>query len=162
MIRGVTFHRGLSCSSLFVTPLWRALGPELNPRVKATVTLLGAGTVGAYIVFKIVSKLLTAKNPASDPKQDASISALEDQLLTVPGLQNTGNSCFLNVILQALASSEALLSFMDACASMTTETDSRSQGEGSSEKVAMPLAVEVSSLIKGNMSGILASWFCPV
>lgn len=62
--------------------------------------------------------------------------------------------------MQALASSEALQNFMDACAGLTTETQYKSQGKGSNRQIAMPLAIAVTSLIRGNES-LAGLGFCP-
>lgn len=54
--------------------------------------------------------------------------------------------------MQALASSQALLNFMDRCAELITEAETKCQMTGSVDKVSMPLAVAVAPLMKGIFS----------
>ncbi|XP_022749344.1 ubiquitin carboxyl-terminal hydrolase 27 isoform X2 [Durio zibethinus] len=65
-----------------------------------------------------------------------------EKLCLVPGLQNLGNNCFLNVILQALASCTYFQSFLqkilDKCESPTDE------GQGES----LPLTITLSALLE--------------
>ncbi|KAG6541367.1 hypothetical protein Mapa_017236 [Marchantia paleacea] len=147
MSRGVSL-RGLSGYSILMSPRWRVLGPGGNAGLRTAISFIGAGTLGAILIFKCAPKLISGKTLNSVSKTGATSSSPVEQMWTVPGLQNTGNNCFLNVILQALASSQALLNFMDKCAELTTEAETKSQMTGSVDKVSMPLAVAVSSLIK--------------
>eukprot|EP00249_Psilotum_nudum_P002105 c14977_g1_i1 orf=1-345(+) len=65
----------------------------------STCMMIGAVTIGALIVLKQLSYLSFFQPVSSrSRKADSSVSYLER--LTVPGLQNIGNNCFLNVILQ--------------------------------------------------------------
>ncbi|KAI5059514.1 hypothetical protein GOP47_0025833 [Adiantum capillus-veneris] len=80
------------------------------------LTLLGAGTVGAILLLRQLSPasalswLLQSRPPNGFPDD----SLFDPSHLTVPGLRNSGNNCFLNAILQALSSSCVVLSFLAA------------------------------------------------
>lgn len=65
-----------------------------------------------------------------------------EELWAVPGLQNLGNNCFLNVVLQALASCSCFLSSLQK---MLEEFEAPSEEE---LKKAMPLAVSLKDLLK--------------
>ncbi|BBN19402.1 ubiquitin carboxyl-terminal hydrolase 30 [Marchantia polymorpha subsp. ruderalis] len=147
MRRGVSL-RGVSGSSILMSPRWRVLGPEGNAGLRTAISFIGAGTLGAILIFKCAPKLILGRSLNSVSKIGATSSSPVEKMWTVPGLQNTGNNCFLNVILQALASSQALLNFMDRCAELITEAETKCQMTGSVDKVSMPLAVAVASLMK--------------
>ncbi|XP_076898852.1 ubiquitin carboxyl-terminal hydrolase 27-like isoform X2 [Bidens hawaiensis] len=65
-----------------------------------------------------------------------------EKLPVVPGLQNLGNNCFLNVVLQALASCS---SFLDSLQKMVEEFEDSSEGEQVGD---MPLAVSLNALLQ--------------
>lgn len=68
------------------------------------LTLLGAGSMGAFLAMRYASGIPTGLNfswSATDNEKaltDVKKKAVLD--LTIPGLQNMGNNCFLNVVLQ--------------------------------------------------------------
>lgn len=70
-----------------------------------------------------------------------SIQCSPTEELTIPGLQNLSNNCFLNVVLQALATSHLFQSFIEGCVQM-----SNTLLEENAE--FMPLAVAVSALLE--------------
>ncbi|KAH7851989.1 hypothetical protein Vadar_019173 [Vaccinium darrowii] len=65
-----------------------------------------------------------------------------DKKWVVPGLQNLGNNCFLNVILQALASCSCFQSFLQT---ITEECESQLREEWAD---SLPLTVALASLMK--------------
>ncbi|KAI7730093.1 hypothetical protein M8C21_033299 [Ambrosia artemisiifolia] len=68
--------------------------------------------------------------------------SLPERLPVVPGLQNLGNNCFLNVVLQALASCSCFLNFIQ---NMVEEFEGLSEGEQIGD---MPLAVSLNDLLQ--------------
>uniref|UniRef100_A0A0V0GUT9 Putative ovule protein n=1 Tax=Solanum chacoense TaxID=4108 RepID=A0A0V0GUT9_SOLCH len=62
--------------------------------------------------------------------------------LTVPGLQNLGNNCFLNVVLQALASCKSFGKFLE----QVVEECEGSSMEGSRD---LPVIAALASLVEG-------------
>ncbi|KAL4578037.1 hypothetical protein LXL04_014152 [Taraxacum kok-saghyz] len=65
-----------------------------------------------------------------------------EKLWAVPGLQNLGNNCFLNVVLQALASCS---SFLSSLQNIVEEVEASSEIEQIGD---MPLAVSLNSLLQ--------------
>ncbi|XVF79275.1 hypothetical protein PTKIN_Ptkin14bG0208500 [Pterospermum kingtungense] len=65
-----------------------------------------------------------------------------DELLLVPGLQNLGNNCFLNVILQALASCSYFQSFLQKILDEYESSPVEGQGEN------LPLTITLSYLLE--------------
>ncbi|XP_017242591.1 ubiquitin carboxyl-terminal hydrolase 27 isoform X2 [Daucus carota subsp. sativus] len=95
------------------------------------VALLGAA--GAVLILKDA----IARNFKIVP-----CSTSQDNLLVVPGLQNLGNNCFLNVILQALASCSGFRGFV-------RKRVAEHQGFSAEElEEIMPLAVSLDSLLE--------------
>lgn len=65
------------------------------------LTLLGAGSMGAFIAMRYASGVSLTPWTASDDRKTSSAVKNKAVLdLTVAGLQNMGNNCFLNVVLQ--------------------------------------------------------------
>ncbi|CAM6085462.1 unnamed protein product [Calypogeia fissa] len=141
--------RGLCLPPLVISGRWGGRGG-----LKAACTLIGAGVVGAVLALRYSPNSIFASkfsstssaNPAHSSKE--AIGTLKEEELTVPGLQNAGNNCFLNVILQALASSRAFVNFTAACAEVTSKSQTKSLVTYDNDTVSMPLAVSVSSLMK--------------
>lgn len=102
MRRGVSL-RGVSGSSILMSPRWRVLGPEGNAGLRTAISFIGAGTLGAILIFKCAPKLILGRSLNSVSKIGATSSSPVEKMWTVPGLQNTGNNCFLNVILQVFS-----------------------------------------------------------
>ncbi|KAK1403790.1 Ubiquitin carboxyl-terminal hydrolase [Heracleum sosnowskyi] len=99
------------------------------------VSLLGAA--GLILILKDGK----ARNFKILPwSSDENIS--EDKFLVVPGLQNLGNNCFLNVILQALASCSSFRSFVRKRVEEHEGSSVEELEEG------MPLAVALDSLLE--------------
>ncbi|KAK9062258.1 hypothetical protein SSX86_019444 [Deinandra increscens subsp. villosa] len=69
-------------------------------------------------------------------------SSPERQLVVVPGLQNLGNNCFLNVVLQALASCSC---FLNSLQKIVDEFEASVIGEQIGD---MPLAVSLNALLQ--------------
>ncbi|XVF18339.1 hypothetical protein REPUB_Repub11eG0013100 [Reevesia pubescens] len=65
-----------------------------------------------------------------------------DKICLVPGLQNLGNNCFLNVILQALASCSNFQSFLQNILDKCESTPVDGQGE------SLPLTLTLSALLE--------------
>ncbi|KAI5384294.1 hypothetical protein KIW84_071344 [Lathyrus oleraceus] len=79
----------------------------LSPTIRAAVT--GIATMAAVGIIFVLKDTKLSKPITSLVKYN---KASEKQLL-IPGLQNLGNNCFLNVVLQALASCVCFQSFLD-------------------------------------------------
>ncbi|XP_024961146.1 ubiquitin carboxyl-terminal hydrolase 27 isoform X2 [Cynara cardunculus var. scolymus] len=79
---------------------------------------------------------LLSWSPSSESKSSP------EELWAVPGLQNLGNNCFLNVVLQALASCSC---FLNSLQKMVDEFEASSEDE---LKGVMPLAVSLNYLLK--------------
>uniref|UniRef100_A0A1I7Y7I8 Ubiquitin carboxyl-terminal hydrolase n=1 Tax=Steinernema glaseri TaxID=37863 RepID=A0A1I7Y7I8_9BILA len=77
------------------TPPWYSSGPG------RMTLLLGGALASAALYFYATTK---------DPQKHREG---KEGLYTVPGLQNTGNSCFANSLLQALASSSAFIDWLN-------------------------------------------------
>ncbi|XP_071735449.1 ubiquitin carboxyl-terminal hydrolase 27 [Rutidosis leptorrhynchoides] len=75
---------------------------------------------------------------ASSPETESS----PENLWVVPGLQNLGNNCFLNVVLQALASCSCFISHLDK---IVEEFEASPLSEGIED---MPLAVSLNNLLQ--------------
>ncbi|XAR73250.1 Ubiquitinyl hydrolase 1 [Bertholletia excelsa] len=71
-----------------------------------------------------------------------------EKLWIVPGLQNFGNNCFLNVILQALASCSGFQTFLEAT---VEECESSLGGEWAE---GFPLTFALVSLMEGGINSI--------
>ncbi|KAG0607524.1 hypothetical protein M758_8G035000 [Ceratodon purpureus] len=132
-------RRHVSLSSSWNTLLNHRKGTML-------LTVLGAGSMGALLAFRYISGVpITIGFPwtgADDQKALTNVKKKAVLELTIAGLQNMGNNCFLNVVLQALASSEILVSFMEECARVID-----TQGV-QAERATMPLAAAVADLLK--------------
>ncbi|KAL5059555.1 hypothetical protein RYX36_031159 [Vicia faba] len=76
--------------------------------IRAAVT--GIATVAAAGIIFVLKDTRSSKPFTSLVKYN---NASEKPLL-IPGLQNLGNNCFLNVVLQALASCVCFQSFLDS------------------------------------------------
>ncbi|KVI08539.1 hypothetical protein Ccrd_013088 [Cynara cardunculus var. scolymus] len=85
---------------------------------------------------------LLSWSPSSESKSSP------EELWAVPGLQNLGNNCFLNVVLQALASCSC---FLNSLQKMVDEFEASSEDE---LKGVMPLAVSLNYLLK-DILGVL-------
>jgi hypothetical protein len=107
------------CSHLAIPISWNGLiVPGRGKGLAMFLTLLGVGSMGALLALRYATG---ASAPISFPwseagarifqsKQTLSIDSQkqqqqqhqqqEEEQLTVPGLQNVGNNCFLNVVLQ--------------------------------------------------------------
>lgn len=116
------------------------------------LTLLGAGSMGAFIAMRYAFKTPVALTFSwtDNKKASADVKNKADPELTIAGLQNMGNNCFLNVVLQALASSDVLVSFMEECAGVID-----TQGV-QAERTTMPLAAAVADLLRELAQGQIA------
>lgn len=101
----------------------------------SVVSLLGAA--GIILILKDGKARSFKTFPWSSDK-----SSVEEKFLVVPGLQNFGNNCFLNVILQALASCSCFRSFVRQ---RVEEHEALSIEE---QEESMPLAVSLDSLLE--------------
>lgn len=98
------------------------------------VSLLGAA--GVFLILK------DGKARSFKIVPWSSDNSSEEKLLVVPGLQNLGNNCFLNVILQALASCSSFRSFV-------RKRVEEHEGFSVEElEESMPLAVALDSLLE--------------
>eukprot|EP01018_Ginkgo_biloba_P019134 Gb_19291 [translate_table: standard] len=118
---------------------------RLDRHFAFAVALIGAGTVGVILTIKYGSTTSLLASPwlgisTSAQYRNCDQCSLREEL-TIPGLRNVGNNCFLNVVLQALASSRLFRSFIDNCVPV-----SDTLMEESAE--LMPLAVAVSALLE--------------
>lgn len=108
--------------------------------------LVGVGTVGVVLAYKYGS---TISHPFQWMGSCISAQAVNStqcsptEELTIPGLQNLSNNCFLNVVLQALATSHLFQSFIENCVQIEM---SNTLLEENAE--FMPLAVAVSALLE--------------
>lgn len=103
--------------------------------IKASVVSL-LGAAGLILILKDGKPRNFKILPWSSDKDSS-----EDKFLVVPGLQNLGNNCFLNVILQALASCSSFRSFVQ-------KRVEEHEGFSAEElEESMPLAVALDSLL---------------
>lgn len=84
---------------------WNTLLKHRNGKDFAMLlTLLGAGSMGALLAMRYASGIPGALKfswtAADDQKASSDEKNKADLDLTVAGLQNMGNNCFLNVVLQ--------------------------------------------------------------
>lgn len=99
--------------------VWNGLVMHKRGRELAMLlTLLGAGSMGVALALRYSSGAsIPITFPWSEtgerhaPSDQKKIADLEEQELTVPGLQNMGNNCFLNVVLQVSTSCRRSLLF---------------------------------------------------
>ncbi|XP_058787665.1 ubiquitin carboxyl-terminal hydrolase 27-like [Vicia villosa] len=80
----------------------------LSPTIRAAVT--GIATIAAVGIIFVLKDTKSSK-PIASLVQSNNAS---EKPLSIPGLQNLGNNCFLNVVLQALASCVCFQSFLDS------------------------------------------------
>jgi hypothetical protein len=91
---------------------WKALVKHSRGReIAMLLTLLGAGSMGAVLALRYAAggtmtitfpwSADSGKHVSSDDKKNR---VGED--LKVPGLQNMGNNCFLNVVLQVMITAD--------------------------------------------------------
>nr|CAD1836825.1 unnamed protein product [Ananas comosus var. bracteatus] len=103
----------------------------------ATILGVGMGVAGLFMALQNCKNSHFGIPWVSQPKDSS------ERIYYVGGLQNLGNNCFLNVILQALASCSSFLPFLQN----VLET-----GELNEEEVErMPLIVALCSLLEGQM-----------
>lgn len=106
--------------------------------------LVGVGTVGVVLAYKYgpaISHPFQWMGSCISSGAVNSTQSSPTEELTIPGLQNLSNNCFLNVVLQALATSHIFQSFVENCVQM-----SNTLLEENAE--FMPLAVAVSALLE--------------
>ncbi|CAK8578901.1 unnamed protein product [Lathyrus sativus] len=116
----------------------------LSPTICAAVT--GIATIAAVGIIFVLKDTKSSKPITSLVKYN---NAPEKPLL-IPGLQNLGNNCFLNVVLQALASCVCFQSFLDSVIA-EYENDERRDGNMSLVFSLASLLQELSSVCTENV-----------
>ncbi|KAJ7559133.1 hypothetical protein O6H91_04G071900 [Diphasiastrum complanatum] len=124
---------------------------KTDKRLATIASWIGAGAAVAIIVMKwlpppVFKDFLVGadKEGASIVKRQRGSSDLEHEMLTVPGLKNAGSNCFLNVVLQALASCDVLVEFLCTCANKSILNKLEDVND---EQFDMPLATTVAYLL---------------
>ncbi|XP_024521817.1 ubiquitin carboxyl-terminal hydrolase 27 isoform X2 [Selaginella moellendorffii] len=106
---------------------WRCLSSLEGRRgIAALATLVGGGLMGALMLVRALPQWIRGSHGAHQRE------------LTVPGLQNSGNNCFLNAILQALASSQKFAAYLRAYENL----------EGDEREPSMPLSSALCELLE--------------
>ncbi|KAJ0233536.1 Ubiquitin carboxyl-terminal hydrolase 27 [Hirschfeldia incana] len=106
------------------------------PHLSVATSLLGV----AGLLYALKSGRFRNLNLFSGTKQD---DEDDDDAILVPGLQNLGNNCFLNVILQALASCKDFRSYLQWVIDDASETVS-----GQEDDEQFPLTLALSDLLQ--------------
>nr|XP_043634312.1 ubiquitin carboxyl-terminal hydrolase 27 [Erigeron canadensis] len=114
-----------------------------SPRFQAYLATGIIGVAGLIVAYKDdrgiarFDQFMLSLSSESPPERESL-----PEKLWVPGLQNLGNNCFLNVVLQALASCS---SFLSSLQKIVEEFEVSSEGE---ETRDMPLAVSLNALLQ--------------
>lgn len=111
---------------------------ETNSVVQASVAASVIGLTG--VIFALLKNKFIGQLFIQWPLKGQRIDFEESWL--VPGLQNLGNNCFLNVVLQALSSCSSFMEFLD---NAVEDFECTSNGESIED---LPLTVALASLVK--------------
>lgn len=106
----------------------------------SVASLLGV----AGLLYALKSRRFHSLNIFSRRREDDDEDDDEDEAILVPGLQNLGNNCFLNVILQALASCKDFRSYLQWVIDDASETVSGQEEDGEQ----FPLTLALSDLLQ--------------